>query len=719
MNRMKRSTSRFRSLVHQSVVSNLEGQGQQCGSSTSSSKPAAGAVVLLRGQELQWPAITRRNTRAPTAIAEQCRQGACRSICSISARRLFPRLHHHRHESNRSKHRTEIKAARQSDERAEKRREQELAIKDPDVFKRQGGGGHRAVVVQRSRFELPEAPASRNRRPKASSRRASLLPERAQQRSVGDVTDSEIRAIFPADDLAKIRPAPKQLVKRPHLWIQEEGERYGRTSEEDELACFSDEGDEGDVGSIEAEMEACKNELKRIEEDGEQEGRGGGSTCSRSGDYLSTSSTTSLSSEERRDLLENQDAGPASTGTLKLSDVGRFQRFSRDDLLELLPEGLSGELSRDVILVPSQTRPIGFMLRKATMEILSQMEYLRKNPAAMASRPGWLLEGKKGCGKSAVLNHIVAMARRSGWLVIFEPFPANYAKEIGEIARSSGSGIYVQNAQARRFLERTQIKNHEMFEQIDVDYTIYGERRSVDGERSQPKTGRIPELYNDLIAKAVEKDLEAEEAGGAFSSSLTQRRQRLSLWHEYRREVELPSMRKKLPNPSTLGDIVQFGIDNETWATQAVAELFEQLKVQEKFPLLIAVDEWNECFPVSDYVSVRYDGTRFGGYIPAYHLSMPRNFVPFDGCKYKRGLKLYATSWYRMNRRDWKPELLQVRPENVKQIREFSPDEFASYCAYCRLQNITHNFPREKLEYFWMLTQGNGWQARRILSTLY
>ena len=51
--------------------------------------------------------------------------------------------------------------------------------------------------------------------------------------------------------------------------------------------------------------------------------------------------------------------------------------------------------------------------------------------------------------------------------------------------------------------------------------------------------------------------------------------------------------------------------------------------------LISAVDEWNECFPVSDYVSVRYDGTRFGGYIPAYHLSMPRNFVPFDGWKYK------------------------------------------------------------------------------------
>ncbi len=48
---------------------------------------------------------------------------------------------------------------------------------------------------------------------------------------------------------------------------------------------------------------------------------------------------------------------------------------------------------------------------------------------------------------------------------------------------------------------------------------------------------------------------------------------------------------------------------------QAVYEMFAQLKNQTTFPCLVMVDEWNECFPVSQYVSLRYDNTRYWGYV--------------------------------------------------------------------------------------------------------
>merc|ERR550534_460268 len=137
------------------------------------------------------------------------------------------------------------------------------------------------------------------------------------------------------------------------------------------------------------------------------------------------------------------------------------------------------------------------------------------------------------------------------------------------------------------------------------------------------------------------------------------------------------------------------------------------------FPLLVVCDEWNECFPVSDYVSSRYDNTRFYGHIPAYHLTLPRLFSKWDGHHFKRGVKLYATSWSRMRRRDWRPELLGVAREEICTVREFTPLEFRSFCAYYHLLGIVHRFPKEKLEQFYMLTQGNGWQARRTLSLLY
>eukprot|EP00439_Symbiodinium_sp_Y106_P056175 s2111_g7.t2 len=42
-------------------------------------------------------------------------------------------------------------------------------------------------------------------------------------------------------------------------------------------------------------------------------------------------------------------------------DVGRFVKIARDDLLEHLPEGGCGELSRDLTLIPDRTRDVGLM----------------------------------------------------------------------------------------------------------------------------------------------------------------------------------------------------------------------------------------------------------------------------------------------------------------------------------------------------------------------
>jgi hypothetical protein len=47
---------------------------------------------------------------------------------------------------------------------------------------------------------------------------------------------------------------------------------------------------------------------------------------------------------------------------------------------------------------------------------------------------------------------------------------------------------------------------------------------------------------------------------------------------------------------------VEFGLDREEYAVQAVAEAFVQLQQQTTHPVLVVVDAWNECFPCSEYV---------------------------------------------------------------------------------------------------------------------
>ena len=45
--------------------------------------------------------------------------------------------------------------------------------------------------------------------------------------------------------------------------------------------------------------------------------------------------------------------------------------------------------------------------------------------------------------QSFVLNYLVTWARENNWLVLFEPLPSKYARDIGDIKRSS-AGVYIQ-----------------------------------------------------------------------------------------------------------------------------------------------------------------------------------------------------------------------------------------------------------------------------------
>jgi len=390
----------------------------------------------------------------------------------------------------------------------------------------------------------------------------------------------------------------------------------------------------------------------------------------------------------------------SSDGNPSIRNVGRYMRFPRESLMSLMPEGLAGELSRDIFLMPSRTRDIGIMYRKVTHELITQMSMMNRETDTCILKRGWLLEGKRGVGKSAILNSAVAWARQQGnWVVMFEPLGSRFGKEITDITRSS-TGVYIQNELAKEFLERFALFNKPLLDQIPVRKEYYG-RIGIDSSPIE----KIERVYLPLIEKSVNR------------KNLSERVEEIS---RLRHSLVVPTMKSKLPNPQTLAEICEFGVENgATFATQAVGELIAQLKVQSEYPVLIAVDEWNEMFVVSEYVSTRYDNTLFNGYIPSYHLSLPRMLSRWDGHEFKRGLKLFSTSWSKRNRRQFDPSLLGIKPEEIKQVRNFTKDEFAHYCAYQALTNTSHRFPESKLEYFYMLTQGNGFEARRMMATLY
>ena len=86
-------------------------------------------------------------------------------------------------------------------------------------------------------------------------------------------------------------------------------------------------------------------------------------------------------------------------------------------------------------------------------------------------------------------------------------------------------------------------------------------------------------------------------------------------------------MRKRLSqkcdDPKKLMDIVQAGIDDPELATNAIAEILEQLHHQDDHHVLFALDGYNTWLRPSSYDSFRYmNDPKLKGFIP------PRDLAP-------------------------------------------------------------------------------------------
>ncbi|CAE8674264.1 unnamed protein product, partial [Polarella glacialis] len=179
--------------------------------------------------------------------------------------------------------------------------------------------------------------------------------------------------------------------------------------------------------------------------------------------------------------------GPDEQAHVGTEDVGRFVRLTRNELIEHLPEGGCGELARDLTLIPSRNRDVGIMLRKLSVEMIMQLSEMRdatdSKGVPSIKKAGFLIDGHKGTGKSQVLNLIAMWARRNGWLVVLEPTPSRYSKEIADIKRSN-NGVYIQNEFSQQFLEAVSLANRHMLEEIPIDASAYG-TRAIDGEPAE------------------------------------------------------------------------------------------------------------------------------------------------------------------------------------------------------------------------------------------
>ena len=145
------------------------------------------------------------------------------------------------------------------------------------------------------------------------------------------------------------------------------------------------------------------------------------------------------------------------------------------------------------------------------------------------------------------------------------------------------------------------------------------------------------------------------------------------------------SSQDKLPEPRYISDIVNFGIANPELATNAVAELLEQLYHTDKYQVMITTDGYNQWFQPSRLTSFRYQNNRHArGLIPPHDLALVRLLMRFDGNFMRNGVKLAATTH--------KHEF-NVICDPVKDM-----DFYDGY--HCRMSNLTLNDFRNAMDYY-------------------
>ncbi|EUD69472.1 hypothetical protein C922_00335 [Plasmodium inui San Antonio 1] len=325
----------------------------------------------------------------------------------------------------------------------------------------------------------------------------------------------------------------------------------------------------------------------------------------------------------------------------------------------------------------------------------------------------FLIDGKRGTGKSCILNTIVLWAKLNQWMVIFVPDIKKYKFDINTIVRSN-TNLYIQPELSRQFLEDLVKTNESFLKRLKVDKGIL-ENTCLDGTHLLYNK----KIYDDIIRKTIDAEVANDEQTYNALSEKEKNLYMQKLYKFYYDNVKIPNLLDKFSMPPNLLELAHIGINNVSYANLCIYALFEHFKKQTEFPLLIAVDQFNFNLSVSEYLSINFENTKYNGYIPTYYFTIPKLLLKWDANKYKRCVKIASTCWDRENRRNFRPELLGIHKRDVKTARNFTLREFKNYVSHLYNQNVIYNFDVNKLEYFYMLTGGNGFQARKLLTTLY
>lgn len=165
----------------------------------------------------------------------------------------------------------------------------------------------------------------------------------------------------------------------------------------------------------------------------------------------------------------------------------------------------------------------------------------------------------------------------------------------------------------------------------------------------------------------------------------------------------------KCPDPVKIMDIIEAGQADPMLATNAIAEILEQLYHQDNYHVLFTLDGYNNWMKPTVIDSFRYRNDPLTDHkVPPKDLALTRLFMKFDGHLIRQGVKYLTTSHYRQFNHIMTPKDIDWFTGYDHQVSNLTLNEFRNMLIFKNITDWTPFFWKEwEIERFYMETQGN------------
>lgn len=269
--------------------------------------------------------------------------------------------------------------------------------------------------------------------------------------------------------------------------------------------------------------------------------------------------------------------------------------------------------------------------KKSTIEV---GDVVNKHFKFLGFNSGTILSGEPGNGKSGVLAFLHCWAKSNNWFVIPLYNGKKLTVEPLEELEDHPNGLIIQNASAKEILLDIKATNIEILSKITT-FKNYG-KCNIIGEYDG-KISTMPSLWDPVR----EVFTDAWKVFNLFDDNLAFKNN-----PEYLKRIS-----DYIPNPKNLLEVVNFGLQNEKFAINAIAEVMINLKYNKETKVMTLVDDYNFFFRSTNYFSYKY-ANFYRSKVPPFAMALVRLFMDFDGHLTYNGVKVCATSssyYYRHN----------------------------------------------------------------------